>query len=72
MEDAKRESRRVLRIERGFQASRIEEQVVASAYEYVLPILRCTPGGLAHDANQAASSPRTGGTMAQQRYATGG
>ena len=71
MEDAKHKSRKVLRIERGFQASRIEEQIVASAYEHVLPILRRTPGGSGHDANPVASNPRVGEATAHQRYTTG-
>ena len=44
MEDTKRKSSRVLKVERNFEWSRIEGQVMAAAYEHVLPILRAGPG----------------------------
>ena len=67
MEDAKRKSKRVLRIERGFEWSRIEEHVMASAYEHVLPILRAGPAGLLAKQVRADSD----GLNRRQRYATG-
>ena len=45
MEDTKRRSDRVLEIERGFEWSRLEGQLMASAYECALPTVRGSPGG---------------------------
>ena len=30
-----------LRVERGFECSRLENDLLASAYEHVVPVLRC-------------------------------
>lgn len=71
MEDTKRKSNRVLRVERGFEWSRIEEQVMASAYERVLPITRAVPGESLARQSKAGSNGRDGATNDQQRYGTG-
>ena len=42
MEGRKRKGKRELRIERGFERSRLERDLLAAAYERVLPQLRLT------------------------------
>ena len=71
MEDTKRKSNRVLKVERDFEWSRIEGQVMAAAYEHVLPILRASPGESLVRQAKADSSGRARATGDQQRYGTG-
>jgi len=71
MEDTKRKSNRVLKVERGFEWSRIEGQVMTSAYEHVLPILRAGPCESLVQQSKADSSDRDRATGDQQRYGTG-
>lgn len=69
MEDAKRESNRVLEVERDFEGSRIEGQVLAAAYEHVLPILRASPVESPVQRANADSSDRVTGD--RPRYGIG-
>lgn len=71
MEDAKRKSNRVVKVERDFEWSRIEGQVMAAAHEHVLPILRAGPGESLVQQAKADSSDRDRATGDQQRYGTG-
>ncbi len=71
MEDAKRKSNRVLTVERDFEWSRIEGQVMAAAYEHVLPTLRAGPGESLVQQAKADSSGRDRETGGRQRYETG-
>ena len=71
MEDTKRKLNRVLKVERDFECSRIEGQVMAAAYEHVLPILRAGPGESLVQQAKADSSDRDRATGDQQRYGTG-
>lgn len=71
MEDAKRKSDRIRRVERGYEWSRVEGQVMTSAYEHVLPTLRASPGGSAAEEAKAGSNGRDRATNGEQRYATG-
>jgi TPP-dependent trihydroxycyclohexane-1,2-dione (THcHDO) dehydratase len=71
MEGTKRKSNRVLMVERGFEWSRLEEQVMASAYEHVLPIIRAVPGKSLTQQAKADSSGGDGATGDRQRHATG-
>ena len=71
MEDTKRKSDRVLKVERGFEWSRLEEQVMASAYEHALPAVRATPAGWPAEPRKLGSDDRSKPTSHQWRYATG-
>ncbi len=71
MEDTKRKSDRILKVERGFEWSRIEGQVMTSAYEHVLPTLRASPGGSATEQAKAGSNGRNRATSDQRRCAEG-
>lgn len=71
MEDAKRKSNRVVKVERDIEWSRIEGQVMAAAYEHVLPILRVGPGESLVQQAEADSNGRDRATGDQQRYGTG-
>jgi hypothetical protein len=71
MEDAKRKSDRVLRVERGFEWSRLEGELMASAYGRVLPIVRAAPAGSANQLWKPAADGQTRVTSSEWRYATG-
>jgi len=71
MEGTKRKTNRVLVVERSFEWSRLEEQVTASAYEHVLPILRASPGESPAPQAKDGSNDRDRATGDQQRYGTG-
>ncbi len=71
MDDTKRKSDRILKVERGFEWSRIEEELMTSAYEHVLPTLRASPGGSATEQVKAGSNGRSTATSDQRRYAKG-
>ena len=42
MERAQVRTRQLLNLQRGFERSRLEDQLVAAAYELALPIQRCS------------------------------
>ena len=71
MAPAESKTRKLLKVERGCERSRLEGQVIAAAYELVTPLLRRTlatsaagqPTG-AGTAASAAVPPRTGGSYA--------
>jgi hypothetical protein len=71
MEDAKRKSNRVLTVERGFEWSRLEGELMASAYERALPFVRAAPGGSQAEQPQIGSDGQAEATRQEQRYATG-
>jgi hypothetical protein len=71
MEDTKRKSNRVLRVERAFEWSRLEEQVMASAYEHVLPIIRAVPITSPAREAKSDSSGRDRARDDQERYGAG-
>jgi len=71
MEDAKHKPGRVLTVERGFEWSRIEAQVMASVYEYALPAVRAAPGESVTGQAQAGSKGQHRTTRDEERYATG-
>jgi hypothetical protein len=71
MDGARRKSNRILTVERGFEWSRIEEQVMASAYEQVLPHVRAAPREpLAGQAKVEANGGH-GSASDDERYAKG-
>ncbi len=51
MEDAKRKSIRRLKVERSFELSRLEGDVIESVYEHVFPTVRGTPMASVVDRN---------------------
>jgi hypothetical protein len=71
MEDTKRKSDRVLKVERGFEWSRLEGQMIASAYERVLPIIRAGPSVLPGESPEPGSERRIRTTQQEWAYATG-
>ncbi len=71
MEDAKRKSNRVLAIERGFEGSRLEGELMTTAYERVSPFVRAATGGPRTDQSEAGNGDQIGAIDGQQRYATG-
>ena len=71
MEDAKRRSNRVLAVERGFEWSRLEGELMASAYERASPFIRAAPGGSQAEQAEPGSASRIEATGQQQRYAAG-
>lgn len=71
MEGTKRKSNRILKVERGFEWSRLEGQVLASAYEHVLPIIRAVPVTSLAQRAKSDSSGRDRVTGDPQRYGTG-
>ncbi len=71
MEDTNHKSNRVLKVERDFEWSRIEGQVMVAAYEHVLPILRAGPGESLVQQAKTDSSGRDKATGDPQRYGTG-
>jgi hypothetical protein len=58
----------ILRVERGFECSRLENELLASAYERVLPIMRRQLSGLQVDSQ---ASLRQHGSHHQQPIAKG-
>ena len=70
MEDTRRGSVRVLEVERGFEWSRLEGHLMASAYECALPTVRGSPGGSVGERAKVGPNDRET-TTDQQRYATG-
>ncbi len=44
MEGTKRRRKRIPRVQHSFEWSRLEDQLMASAYENILPIVRHGPG----------------------------
>lgn len=71
MEDTKRKSDRVLKVERGFEWSRLEGQMVASAYEHVLPIIRAGPSASQGESPEPGSERQIRMTHQEWPYATG-
>ena len=71
MEDAKRRPDRVLTVERGFEWSRIEGELMASAYERALPFVRGAPTGPPAQQPEPGSDGQTRATGQQQQYAKG-
>lgn len=71
MEDAKRKSNRGLSVQWGFERSRLEGPVMASAYEHVLPIIRAAPSGSLGGRAKVGSNGWDEVRSAQQKYATG-
>lgn len=71
MEDAKRKSNRVLTVERSFEWSRLEGELMASAYERTLPFVRAAPSGSQAEQPQLGADGQTGANGQEQRYATG-
>jgi len=71
MEDTKRKSDRVLRVERSFEWSRLEGELMASAYEHVWPMVRAAPAGSPAKQPKPGSDGQTRATGQEQRYATG-
>ena len=71
MEGTKRKENRVLIVERGFEWSRLEKQVMASVYERVLPIVRGVPATSLAQQAKSDFSDRDRATDDQQRYGTG-
>jgi hypothetical protein len=71
MEDAKRRSDRILEVERGFEWSRLEGQLMALAYECALPTVRGSPSGSVGERAKVGPNDREETTTDQQRYATG-
>jgi len=71
MKGTKHPSDRIVKVERSFEWSRLENQLMTSAYEHVLPIVR--PAG---DRSSLANSPPGFNQSSKsddgwQRYATG-
>ena len=71
MEDAKHKSKRDLSVQRSFERSRLEGQVMASVYEHVLPTIRATPSASLGERANVGSTGREAATSDQQRYAMG-
>lgn len=71
MEDAKRKSNRILGVERGYEWSRLERDIMASAYERVLPAVRAAPGKSVAGQGKVDSSGRDRVADGEERYATG-
>jgi hypothetical protein len=71
MEDAKRKSKRVLTVERGFEWSRLEGQVMASAYEHIVPAIRAAPRESPAAAANLVGKGRDGAARDSERYARG-
>ena len=71
MEDAKRKSDRILGVERGYEWSRLEKDIMASAYEHVLPVARAAPGKSLAGQVKVDSNGRGRTTNGEERYATG-
>jgi hypothetical protein len=71
MEDAKRKSDRILRVERGYEWSRLEGELMATAYERALPFVRAAPGGSPSEQPQTGSDRQAGTPGQRQRCATG-
>jgi len=71
MEDAKRKSDRILGVERGYEWSRLERDIMASAYEHVLPAVRAAPGKSLAGQAKVDSNGRDRVANGQERYATG-
>ena len=71
MEDTKRKSDRVLKVERGFEGSRLEGQMMASAYERVLPIIRAGPSASLGESSEPGSERRIRTIRQEWPYATG-
>lgn len=71
MEDAKRKSNRGLSVQRSFERSRLEGQVMASVYEHVLPTIRAAPSGSLAEGAKVAPTGREEARSDQQTYATG-
>jgi len=71
MEDAKRRSGRILGVERGYEWSRLERDIMASAYEHVLPAFRAAPGKSIAGQAKVDSNGRGRTANGEERYATG-
>jgi hypothetical protein len=71
MEDAKRESDRVLKVERGFEWSRLEGEVMALVYERVLPVVRAISAGSPAEPRKPGCDDQSKPTGQEWRYATG-
>ena len=71
MEDAKRKSKRVLTVERGFEWSRLEGELMASAYEHALPFVRAAPCESTEEQTEPGSMGQIKATGQEQRYAAG-
>ena len=71
MPRAENETRKLLKVERGWERSRLEEQLLAVAYDLVTPLVRRVlplPSGdqspRPRTSDSAITSPRRGGTHA--------
>jgi hypothetical protein len=56
MDSAENRTRMPLQIDRGFESSRLEGQVIAAAYELVMPVIRCSLRPSASDSSTARSA----------------
>ena len=68
MESAQVRTKQLLNLQRGFERSRLEEQLVATAYERAVPICRqplsTLPCSQANDAREHQPPARQGGLSA--------
>ncbi len=71
MEDAKRKSNRVLAIERGFEGSRLEGELMTTAYERASPFVRAATCGPHTDQPEPGTCEKIEANDEQKRYATG-
>jgi len=71
MEDAKRRSDRILGVERGYEWSRLERDIMASAYEHVLPAVRAAPGKSVAGQAKVDSNGQDRTANDEEWYATG-
>jgi hypothetical protein len=71
MEDTKRKRDRVLTVERRYEWSRLEGRLMASAYEYILPIVQSVPGRWMAERPNLGSGDRDRATNEGRLYATG-
>ena len=71
MEDAKRKVDRVLRVERCFEWSRLEGELMASAYEGATPFVRAAPGVSTAGPSMPGSGDQAEAAGQTRRYARG-
>jgi hypothetical protein len=71
MEDTKRKSDRVLKVERSFEWSRLEGHMIALAYERVLPIIRAGPSASPGESPKPGPERQIRTTHQERPYATG-
>ena len=64
-------SDRIVKVGRGFEWSRLESELMTSAYERVVPIGRSAPAKTSLAGHEGGGSESAGFDGGQQRYATG-